>query len=57
MDLPKIHYEANCLIAQTYGSTVLPESGSVTITVDGVRYVVYFRKVESGWNIVNTERL
>lgn len=35
MDLPKIHYEANCLIAQTYGSTVLPESGSVTITVDG----------------------
>lgn len=57
MDFAKIHYEANCLIAQTYGSTAVPESGSVPVTVDGIRYIVYFRKVESGWNIVRTERL
>ncbi len=57
MDLVKIHYQANCLIAQTYNSTVLPENGSVTLIVDGVSYIVYFCKVESGWNIVRTKKL
>lgn len=57
MDKAKIHYEANCLIAQTYGSTSVPENGSVVVTVDGIRYIAYFCKVETGWNIVRTERL
>lgn len=57
MDLAKIHYEANCLIAETYGSTIVPENGSVTVIVDGIRYIVCFRKVETGWVITNTNKL
>lgn len=57
MDKAKIHYEANCLIAQTYGSTVVPENGSVTVTIDGIRYIAYFRKVENGWIITRTDKL
>lgn len=54
MDLAKIHYEANRLIAEIYGSTIVPENGSVTVIVDGIRYIVYFRKVETGWVITKT---
>lgn len=56
MDLQKIYREANCLIAQTYGSTDVPENGNVTVIVDGITYIVHFRKVESGWNIIKAEK-
>lgn len=56
MDLRKIYHEANCLIAQTHGSTDVPENGNVTVIVDGITYIVHFRKVESGWNIIKAEK-
>lgn len=57
MNYAKINYEANCLISQTYGSTVIPEKGKVTVTVDGIQYVVSFCKKEDGWIIVGCEKL
>lgn len=57
MNIAKIHQEANSLIAQTYGTTGIPESGSVVVTVDGVKCIAYFRKVETGWIITGTNKL
>ena len=51
MDLAGIYHKANILIAQTYGITGVPEKGYVIVTVNNVRYIVYFYKIESGWNI------
>lgn len=51
MDLVQIYHKANILIAQTYGITGVPEKGYVIVTVNNVRYIVYFYKIESGWNI------
>lgn len=50
-DLAGIYHKANILIAQTYGITGVPEKGYVIVTVNNVRYIVYFYKIESGWNI------
>ena len=42
MDLVQIYHKANILIAQTYGITGVPEKGYVIVTVNNVRYIVYF---------------
>ena len=42
MDLAGIYHKANILIAQTYGITGVPEKGYVIVTVNNVRYIVYF---------------
>ena len=55
MDLAGIYHKANILIAQTYGITGVPEKGYVIVTVNNVRYIVYFYKIESGWNIEKVE--
>ena len=55
MDLVQIYHKANILIAQTYGITGVPEKGYVIVTVNNVRYIVYFYKIESGWNIEKVE--
>mgnify|MGYP001030318132 CR=1 FL=1 len=47
MDLAGIYHKANILIAQTYGITGVPEKGYVIVTVNNVRYIVYFYKIES----------
>lgn len=57
MDLSEVHYEANCKIDAIYGSTQVPETGSVTVTVNGTMFIAYFHKVENGWNITRIERL
>ena len=44
MDLVQIYHKANILIAQTYGITGVPEKGYVIVTVNNVRYIVYFYK-------------
>ena len=44
MDLAGIYHKANILIAQTYGITGVPEKGYVIVTVNNVRYIVYFYK-------------
>ena len=49
------YHKANILIAQTYGITGVPEKGYVIVTVNNVRYIVYFYKIESGWNIEKVE--
>ena len=46
MDLAGIYHKANILIAQTYGITGVPEKGYVIVTVNNVRYIVYFYKIE-----------
>ena len=38
-----------------YGITGVPEKGYVIVTVNNVRYIVYFYKIESGWNIEKVE--
>ena len=55
MDLAGIYHKANILIDQTYGITGVPEKGYVIVTVNNVRYIVYFYKIESGWNIEKVE--
>lgn len=45
MDLVQIYHKANILIAQTYGITGVPEKGYVIVTVNNVRYIVYFYKI------------
>ncbi len=55
LDLAGIYHKANILIAQTYGITGVPEKGYVIVTVNNVRYIVYFYKIESGWNIEKVE--
>ena len=55
MDLVQIYHKANILIAQTYGITGVPEKGYVIVTVNNVRYIIYFYKLESGWNIEKVE--
>ena len=45
MDLAGIYHKANILIAQTYGITGVPEKGYVIVTVNNVRYIVYFYKI------------
>ena len=60
MDIAKIHHEANCLIAETYGTTSIPVLGSVIVTDKGKSYKVHFQKVEEekeGWNITYTEAI
>lgn len=57
MNIPKIHHEANLLIAATYGTTSIPEKGSVVVNVDGELYRAYFQKVETGWIVIKTEAL
>lgn len=64
MDTPKIYYMANCLIRETYGSTKVPETGSVIVTDDNQRYEVFFEKVSeeydpNGWiplNVVEIDK-
>ena len=51
----QIYHKANILIAHTYGITGVPEKGYVIVTVNNVRYIVYFYKIESGWNIEKVE--
>ena len=47
MDLAGIYHKANI--------TGVPEKGYVIVTVNNVRYIVYFYKIESGWNIEKVE--
>ena len=43
------------VIAQQKMKTGVPEKGYVIVTVNNVRYIVYFYKIESGWNIEKVE--
>ena len=49
MDFNKIYHEANMKIADTYGTTGVPEKGDITVIVDNKSYKVYFEKKEDGW--------
>lgn len=57
MNLSEVYYEANCKIASIYGSTQVPETGNVTVTVNGTIFIAYFHKVENGWSITRIEKL
>ena len=56
-DLAKVHEEAHIKIADMYGKNIPDDGGNVTVSVGNTYYVVYFCKVEDGWNIIKTERL
>lgn len=64
MDTPKIYNMANCKISKTYGSTSVPDTGSVIVTDNNQRYEVFFEKVSeeydpNGWiplNVVEIEK-
>lgn len=58
MDTPKILCMANCKIGEIYGSTRVPETGSVIVTNNDQRYEVFFEKVSeeynpNGWILLN----
>lgn len=57
MNIAKIRREANSLIAATYGTTGIPEFGSVIVSVEGKSYRVHFQKKETGWIITRTEAI
>ncbi len=50
MDIPKIYNMANCKISETYGSTRVPNTGSVIVTDNNQRYEVFFEKVSEEYD-------
>ena len=50
-----IEYKANCLIAEQFGNNI-PLSGYVIVHDEPNRYIVYFCKTETGWNITRYEK-
>ena len=57
MNIAKIHHEANSLIAATYGTSGIPDFGSVIVSDEGKSYRVHFQKKETGWIITRTEAI
>ena len=50
-EIARIYEEANLRIATTYGKNIPYNGGSVIVKIEHRSYIVYFCKIENGWNI------
>jgi len=50
-NIAKIYEEANLKISTTYGKNIPYNGGYVIVNIEHRSYIVYFCKIENGWNI------